>query len=33
MLSLDFAGTGESETLSGSGFCFHFRHYFTVLIS
>ena len=33
MLSLDFAGTGESEALSGSGFCFHFRHYFTVFFN
>jgi hypothetical protein len=30
MLSLDFASAGESETLFGSGLCFHFRHYFTV---
>jgi hypothetical protein len=30
MLSLDFAGAGEGETLLGSGLCFHFRHYFTV---
>ena len=30
MLSFDFAGTGEGEALLGSGFGFHFRHYFTV---
>ena len=33
VLSLDLAGAGEGETLSGSGLCFHLRHYFTVLIS
>jgi hypothetical protein len=33
MLSFDFAGAGESETLLGSSFCFHFRHYFTVFLS
>jgi len=30
MLALDLAGTGESETLLGSGLGFHSRHYFTV---
>ena len=33
VLSLDFASTGESETLLGAGFGFQCRHYFTVLIS
>lgn len=33
MLSLDFAGAGESETLLGSGFGFHSWHYFTVFLS
>ena len=30
MLSLDFTGAGEGETLLGSGLGFHSRHYFTV---
>lgn len=30
MLSLDFAGAGEVETLLGSGLGLHFWHYFTV---
>ena len=30
MLSLDFTGAGEGETLLGSGFGLHSRHYFTV---
>ena len=30
MLSLDFAGAGEGETLLGSGLGFHCWHYFTV---
>ena len=30
MLAFDLTGAGEGETLLGSGFCFHCRHYFTV---
>ena len=30
MLALDLTGAGEGETLLGSGFGFHSRHYFTV---
>ena len=30
MLALDFTGAGEGETLLGSGFGLHCRHYFTV---
>ena len=33
MLALDFTGAGEGETLLGSGFGFHCRHYFTVFLS
>ena len=33
MLAFDLTGAGEGETLLGSGFGFHSRHYFTVFLS
>ena len=32
MLAFDFTGAGEGETLLGSGYGFHCRHYFTVFL-
>ena len=30
MMSLDFAGAGQSESLLGCGLCFNFRHFFLI---
>ena len=30
MMSLDFAGAGQSESLFGSGLGFNFRHFFLI---
>ena len=32
MLAFDLTGAGEGETLLGSGFGLHCRHYFTVFL-